>query len=445
MPLPLTYVWGVVPSDNGELLDPNDNGTLVMDNTFNMSSYDSLVWMADFCETQRTNNYTLLQNKVCSLTLYLQSLTAPCNRYICCGHKNASLGNFQRCFPPFMAELYAKTPTEDILGIPYFDSSNDVRAFTMTYITTWSFTTKYSDMKLFVDYVDQQLAVRQVAPKEIQNVFASSVFFYFDTQRAFVKGVYQSAGISMIVAIGCMFLTTRSFLISLYSIFNIAQASITIVAILVLLGWKLYVLESLIISLAVGLTIDFVIHFGVAYNLSKEDTRGKRVLDVLNAVGCSASMAALTSFLAGVAMLPSTVYCYYQFGIFLMLCMVVSLAYSIFFFLPLCHWIGPVGPMAKIPLPKCCKETKSQATPNEERSLDENPLSEDRALSGTDRALSEADRVLSNRSEFANRWSPSDDCQISHMDTSFEQDSLLCDRLELSDDKNISPLNETVI
>ena len=50
------------------------------------------------------------------------------------------------------------------------------------------------------------------------------------------------------------------------------------VASLVLMGWELNMFESMTLSLAVGLSIDFAIHLGVAFKLTKGDvSQGKEM------------------------------------------------------------------------------------------------------------------------------------------------------------------------
>ena len=48
---------------------------------------------------------------------------------------------------------------------------------------------------------------------------------------------------------------------------TICAIVLTTVGVLVLLEWELNVLEAMTITLAVGLSIDFVIHLGVAFKL----------------------------------------------------------------------------------------------------------------------------------------------------------------------------------
>ena len=84
------------------------------------------------------------------------------------------------------------------------------------------------------------------------------------------------------------------------------------VASLVLLGWELGVLEALVITLTVGLSIDFTIHLAVAYKVSPHADRRARSRDAVSMVGAAVTMAALTTFLSGAAITLGRVMSYYQ-------------------------------------------------------------------------------------------------------------------------------------
>ena len=48
--MPIRFVWGVKPIDNGNHLDPASHGDLFLDNNFNISSVESQKWLLHFCK-----------------------------------------------------------------------------------------------------------------------------------------------------------------------------------------------------------------------------------------------------------------------------------------------------------------------------------------------------------------------------------------------------------
>lgn len=181
--------------------------------------------------------------------------------------------------------------------------------------------------------------------------FVSNLEFY-DLQDSLSDGTLVAMALSVAVAFSVMLLTTWNVIISLYAILSIAGTIFVTVGSLVLLGWELNVLESVTISVAVGLSVDFAVHYGVAYRLAPEPDREGKVIFSLSRMGSAIAMAALTTFVAGAMMMPSTVLAYTQLGTFMMLIMCISWAFATFFFQCMCRCLGPQGTCGQIPLPK---------------------------------------------------------------------------------------------
>lgn len=51
--LPLQFVWGVIPTDSGNYLDPMSRGQLVYDPSFDITEKDSQTWLLQFCQDLR--------------------------------------------------------------------------------------------------------------------------------------------------------------------------------------------------------------------------------------------------------------------------------------------------------------------------------------------------------------------------------------------------------
>lgn len=71
-------------------------------------------------------------------------------------------------------------------------------------------------------------------------------------------------------------------------------------------------LESIAVTTAIGLAVDFSLHYGVNYQLSEESSREPAVAFSLGRMGGPTLMAALTTGAAGALMLPSSVLPYIQ-------------------------------------------------------------------------------------------------------------------------------------
>ena len=148
-----------------------------------------------------------------------------------------------------------------------------------------------------------------------------------------------------------MFVTSLNILISFYAILTIFLTISVCAGILVLLGWELNIVESVTLTMSVGLSIDFCIHYGMGYRLSELKDRQLRVQDSFEKVGAAIFMAAATTFIAGACIMPSIILFYVQLGTFLMLVMAMSWLFATFFFQSLCYVLGPQGNCAQILLP----------------------------------------------------------------------------------------------
>ncbi len=190
------------------------------------------------------------------------------------------------------------------------------------------------------------------APAGLSHGWFISNLEFYDLQDSLSDGTLVAMALSVAVAFSVMLLTTWNVIISLYAILSIAGTIFVTVGSLVLLGWELNVLESVTISVAVGLSVDFAVHYGVAYRLAPEPDREGKVIFSLSRMGSAIAMAALTTFVAGAMMMPSTVLAYTQLGTFMMLIMCISWAFATFFFQCMCRCLGPQGTCGQIPLPK---------------------------------------------------------------------------------------------
>ena len=105
---------------------------------------------------------------------------------------------------------------------------------------------------------------------ELDKGFMTSEFSFYDLQRSIGTGAYQSAGASTIIAFLVLLVTTRNVILTLFSSITIVLICGVVTGILVLDGWELNILESIIFSVAVGMAVDFVAHYSHAYNEAPE-------------------------------------------------------------------------------------------------------------------------------------------------------------------------------
>jgi len=153
-----------------------------------------------------------------------------------------------------------------------------------------------------------------------------------------------TAGVAVVV----LFIATRNLTVLLAALFSIVGAVTSTVGTVCLFGWELNFLEFIIISLSVGLSIDYAIHLGVAFKCTDKEGDGKaRIRETLMRVGGAVTMASLTTFLAGASIAPAQTDSFHRMGAFMMLVMVYAWIYSILFFAPIVAILEDLGKTVK--------------------------------------------------------------------------------------------------
>ncbi|XP_051953933.1 protein dispatched homolog 1-like [Xyrauchen texanus] len=363
--MPITIIWGVTPVDNGDPLNPKNKGKLTLDTTFNIASPASQVWILNFCQKLRNQSFVFQSEEQDFTSCFMETFkqwmdNQDCDEasvYPCCSQSTFPYKQdvFELCIKRAIMELDRSTiyHLDSKTPGPRFDINDTIRAIVLEFQSTYHFTLAYEKMHQFYKEVDTWIEEElREAPEGLSYGWFVSNLEFYDLQDSLSHGTLIAMALSVVVAFSVMLLTTWNIIISLYAIISIAGSIFVTVGSLVLLGWELNVLESVTISVAVGLSVDFAVHYGVAYRLAPEPDREGKVVFSLSRMGSAIAMAALTTFVAGAMMMPSTVLAYTQLGTFLMLIMCISWAFATFFLQCMCRCLGPQGTCGQIPLPK---------------------------------------------------------------------------------------------
>ncbi|XP_077075598.1 protein dispatched homolog 1 [Siphateles boraxobius] len=363
--MPITIIWGVTPVDSGDPLNPKNKGKLTLDTTFNIASPGSQGWILNFCQKLRNQSFVFQSEEQDFTSCFMETFkqwmeNQDCEEasvYPCCSQSTFPYRQdvFELCIKRAIMELDRSTiyHLDSKTPGPRFDINDTIRAIVLEFQSTYHFTLAYEKMHQFYREVDAWIEEElRDAPEGLNYGWFVSNLEFYDLQDSLSDGTLIAMALSVVVAFSVMLLTTWNIIISLYAIISIAGTIFVTVGSLVLLGWELNVLESVTISVAVGLSVDFAVHYGVAYRLAPEPDREGKVIFSLSRMGSAIAMAALTTFVAGAMMMPSTVLAYTQLGTFLMLIMCISWAFATFFFQCMCRCLGPQGTCGQIPLPK---------------------------------------------------------------------------------------------
>ncbi|XP_038056111.1 protein dispatched homolog 1-like [Patiria miniata] len=356
-----SIVWGVQAVDNGNTWNPDDLGILSLDESFQLSDPEDQTWLLDLCRDLRSQPfYRAGQETGCFIEEFISFMESPGCVNPRTGYDLSPCCN-QSGFPyesALFTSCVAKYAIQGFLpSVFIWNKDSKIAAVTVTFQTTYPSSFQYETNSEFWATVDAWVQGKvDLAPVSLQRgwfVSDSITIRFYDLQESLRAGVPVAMLVTLAIASLILFLTIRNIVLTLWAMLTITSAVVVTVAILVLLGWELNIVEATIITLAVGLSIDFTIHYGVAYKLSPLKTRRQRARYSLTTMTPAISMAALSTFSAGALVLPATVLSYYQIGFFLMLVMVVSWVHSTFFFQSLCTVAGPQEFCVDAPYPSC--------------------------------------------------------------------------------------------
>ncbi|KAF5279572.1 hypothetical protein FQA39_LY18285 [Lamprigera yunnana] len=376
--LPLRFVCGVLPIDNGNYLNPDSLGELLLDPNFDISLKEAQIWLLNFCRELRKQPFyqstlgALLSN--CFIEFFIKWMNRRCvdsidktNRTPCCEIEQFPYNPtvFKICIVSAMGDLF-RTPLEFFIpGMagPKFskDRSPTIKAIVVEYDSNYTFSASFEHMNSFFTQVEswtnEQL---KTAPASLKTCWFSSDLDFFDVEKILLFCTIESVCISMASSLSIVFLSTFNILLTFYAVLSITFSILTCGAILILMGWRLNILESIALIAAIGLTVDFSLHYIVHYRLyPNKANREERTRHALSTIIGPASMAALTTGTVGALMVPSTVLPYTQIGIFLVVVMTVSWIFSTFFLCSLLCIMGPENDFGQLQFFKLLRSIKN--------------------------------------------------------------------------------------
>jgi predicted RND superfamily exporter protein len=158
-------------------------------------------------------------------------------------------------------------------------------------------------------------------------------------------------------------IATTNVIIGVMASMTIAMVTCGVLGMISLVGWSLGLLESLNLTLIVGLAVDYVVHLAEGYMILEDEDRVTRVKYTLGHVGISVFSGACTTLGSAIFMLAAKILFFSQFGIFIFCTIALSILYALFFFTTALALIGPEGNTGSLkPLMRrvknfiCCKK-----------------------------------------------------------------------------------------
>ena len=385
--MPLRFVWGIRATDNGKLLDPGDKGDLELDPSFNIATTKAQRWLLQFCDDlqkqpfYRTPGIGQLQLSSCFMQTFKDWMDRRCfddlamiDHGQCCEVTRFPYPEpiFSKCLIEAIGDLY-DTPTDfwrpGVAGPKFNISTDKVEAMVVEFDSNAVFSFSHTKMDLFYKDVEMWFAkVILTAPDELRSGFFISHLGFYDVQNSLTWDTISAIGIALSATFVVLVIATRNISLTVSAAATVCATIFVTVGILVLIfDWKLNILESVAITLSIGLSVDFSLHYAITYrNASTRDGSNveKSVIYAVVNMAAPVSMAALTTLLAGICLLPTRVLAYIQIGTFITILMSTSWIFSTFFFHALLRIIGRRGKRCeRVTKNKDCENILDQEQP----------------------------------------------------------------------------------
>jgi hypothetical protein len=357
-------MWGVIPADTGNHNDPASWSTLELDESFDPSTEAAQKFLKEFCpkffaeDFARPDDYECAINRFDSWLLAQSTSATPDETYSthCAGATGLPMDSnaFHPCVSIWAEQEDAKNILShngivEIILVPFnsqvrYDSRNSELDEEWNKIEDW--------MK----------GEMSQAPQEVNKAFFSSMdFWWYDTNTQMFKTAYGSAAIALAAAAMVILLSSRSLVMTFFSVASIGYVLASVTSMMVAAGWTLGFLESICFAILIGVSVDFVIHFSHAYTtLPGEVSRELRTKHALIDMGPSILAAAFTTLAGATIMLFCVITFFTKFALVLFFTIVQATIGSFVVFLTLADCTGPSQPTLMADrLVEKCRATKT--------------------------------------------------------------------------------------
>ena len=106
---------------------------------------------------------------------------------------------------------------------------------------------------------------------------AGPTWGWITTEQSFINSAIQGIEFSIIASFVILLISTQNIIISLLCMMSVAMVILSVVYIIVTIGWEFGVSESLCIVFIIGLSVDYSVHLAIEYNHSMHRHRKHKI------------------------------------------------------------------------------------------------------------------------------------------------------------------------
>lgn len=157
-------------------------------------------------------------------------------------------------------------------------------------------------------------------------------FVFMNNQSIYVQTAIQASVLGVAIAFAVLLIATRVFHIALFASLSIASVLVSVTGSMVMLGWELGSIESILIGIIAGFSVDYVVHLAHAYETAPGDT-AERLTAAFGDMGISVLNGMITSVVASIPLFFCQLQFFAKFGTFLCLTIAFSWIFANFVFM----------------------------------------------------------------------------------------------------------------
>eukprot|EP01062_Namystynia_karyoxenos_P079059 TRINITY_DN8268_c0_g1_i1.p1 TRINITY_DN8268_c0_g1~~TRINITY_DN8268_c0_g1_i1.p1 ORF type:complete len:1375 (+),score=357.87 TRINITY_DN8268_c0_g1_i1:276-4127(+) len=173
---------------------------------------------------------------------------------------------------------------------------------------------------------------------------ATDAWVQMHGQSVLVKEALVNTAISLSFAFGVVCLATLNPLLGIFVLLELCGVVGSVLGLIWVIGWQLGTIESISMTILVGLSVDYVVHFAVHFSETTQEKRKLKTLETVQGMGATVLGGMATSAGASIMLVACWLQFFYKFGIFFLLTILFSWLWAMFVFLPLLSLVGPEGP-----------------------------------------------------------------------------------------------------
>ena len=126
-----------------------------------------------------------------------------------------------------------------------------------------------------------------------------------NNQRIYARSAFESSLLGIGIAFTVLLLATRVFHIALFATMSISCVLISVTGTMVLAGWTIGTIESVLITILAGFSIDYVVHLAHSYTKGEGDTF-TRIRFAFEEMGISGTLLSIHNVHDEIIFLPVT-------------------------------------------------------------------------------------------------------------------------------------------